>query len=167
MSEAENVGSVPPAHESGTDHTPGRGGRGRGRSPGRGRGGRGHQRKNRGKGGGKTGPTFLGNTDGMKGNVFQCHGENANKQQFTKTVGVLNEHINKTFTFPEDVASVCQSFTVVLPVQPSNLTKKEYEEDMGKLLIWQTRMKTYLKRVDMQESNTRSIYAIVWGQSSP
>jgi hypothetical protein len=33
--------------------------------------------------------TFKGNTDGMKGNVFQCHGEHTDKQQFIKTVGVL------------------------------------------------------------------------------
>jgi hypothetical protein len=46
----------------------------------------------------------------MKGNVFQCHGENIDKQQFLKTVGVLEEHINKTFVYPQDVASVCKSF---------------------------------------------------------
>jgi hypothetical protein len=40
----------------------------------------------------------------MKGNVFQCHGEMNNKQQFLKTVGMLDEHINKKFTYPQDVA---------------------------------------------------------------
>ena len=43
----------------------------------------------------------------MKSNVFQCHGESTDKQQFLKTVGVLEEHVNKSFTYPQDVASVC------------------------------------------------------------
>jgi hypothetical protein len=46
----------------------------------------------------------------MNGNVFQSHGENMDKQQFIRTVGVLGEYINKTFTFPADVASVCKTF---------------------------------------------------------
>jgi hypothetical protein len=73
---------------------------------------------------------FEGNTDGMKGNVFQCHGENTDKQQFLKTEGVLEEHINKTFTYPQDVALVCKSFEIVALVQPTNLTKEEYEGDI-------------------------------------
>jgi hypothetical protein len=78
----------------------------------------------------------------MKGNVFQCHGENTDKQQFLKTVGVLEEHVNKTFTYPQDVASVCKSFKIVALVQPANLSKEDYEGDMGKKMIWETSMKT-------------------------
>ncbi len=70
-------------------------------------------------------PTFLGNTDGMKGNVFQCHGENIDKQQFLRTVGVLGEHVNKTFTYPQDFASVCKSFKIVKMKQVANLLKEE------------------------------------------
>jgi hypothetical protein len=58
---------------------------------------------------------------------------------------------------------VCKSFEIVPLVQPENLTKKEYNEDMGKKRIWETSMKTYMKRMDLLESNTRAIYAIVWG----
>ena len=36
----------------------------------------------------------------MNNNVFQSHGENAD----------LGEHINKTFEYPQDVASMCKSF---------------------------------------------------------
>jgi hypothetical protein len=104
----------------------------------------------------------------MKGNVFQCRGENTNKQQFLKTVGVLEEHINKTFTYPQDVASICKTSTIVPLVQPTNLRKEEYEGDMEKKMIWETLMKTYImNRMDMLESNQRGIYAIVWGQCSP
>ena len=103
----------------------------------------------------------------MKGNVFQCHGESVNRQQFLKTVGVLEEYVNKTFTYSQDVASVCKSFTVDTLTQPSNLSKDDYEKDMGMRMIWETGMKTYMKRLDKQESNLRSIYAVVWGQCSP
>jgi hypothetical protein len=68
----------------------------------------------------------------MKGNVFQVHGENANKQQFLKTIGVLEEHVNKTFEYPQDVISVCKTFEVIALVQPDNLTQAEYDGDMGK-----------------------------------
>ncbi len=85
----------------------------------------------------------------MNGNVFQCHGENTEKQQFMKTVGVLEEHVNKTFTYPQDLASICKSFVITELVQPANLSKEEYEQDMGKKMIWETRMKTYMKRVDL------------------
>jgi hypothetical protein len=103
----------------------------------------------------------------MKGNVFQCHGKSSTKQQFLKTVGVLEEHINKTFDYPQDVASVCKSFEIKPPTMPANLEKSVYEGDMGKRMIWETAMKTYMKRIDKLESNTRAIYAIVWGQCSP
>jgi hypothetical protein len=79
--------------------------------------------------------TFFGNTDGMKGNVFQCHSESTSKQQFLKTVGVLEEHINKTFDYPQDVASVCKSFAVVPLTMPDNLDKATYDTDMGRRMI--------------------------------
>jgi hypothetical protein len=79
---------------------------------------------------------FKGNTSGMKKNVFQCHGEKTDKQQFPKTTGVLEENINKTFAYPQDVASVCKSFEIVSLVQPQNLTKAEYEIDLGLKMMW-------------------------------
>jgi hypothetical protein len=53
-------------------------------------------------------------------------------------VGVLGEHINKTFTYPQDVASICKSFKIMPLVQPPNLSKVDYEEDMGKKMMWET-----------------------------
>ena len=110
------VGHVPgannvPAPAPGRVGGRGRGGRGRGRNGGRGRHAGNRQRDRR-----IPARPFLGNTDGMKGNVFQCHGESLIRQQFLKTVGVLEEHINKTFTYPEDVASVCKKFEIVVPL---------------------------------------------------
>jgi hypothetical protein len=34
----------------------------------------------------------------MNGHVFQCNRENTDKQQFMKTVVVLEEHVNKTYS---------------------------------------------------------------------
>ena len=133
MSESEPPArSVVPATQGsvGTDTVPsnatlsggGRGGRGRGRG---GRSGRGHSQAGRGRGGSltkTTGPVFKGNSDGLKGNVFQCHGEqNSDKQYFLKTVGVLDEYINKTFVYPQDVASLCKTFEITPLFQPPNL----------------------------------------------
>jgi hypothetical protein len=111
--------------------------------------------------------TFFGNTDGMKGNVFQCHGESTSKQQFLKTVGVLEEHINKTFDYPQDIASVCKSFAVVPLTMPDNLDKATYDTDMGRRMIWETSINAYMRRTKKMSSKLCAIYAIVWGQSSP
>ena len=155
---------------SSTSSGAGRGGRGRGRG---GRSGRGRSSQaGRGRGASTNsraaGPVFKGNTDGMKGNVFQCHGEqSSDKQQFMKSIGVLDEYINKTFVYPQDVASVCKTFEVTPLVQPPNLSAEAYKNDMGAKMIWEASMKNYMKRVDLLESNTIAIYAIVWGQCSP
>jgi hypothetical protein len=84
----------------------------------------------------------------MKGNIFQCHGENTNKQQFFKMLCILEKYINKMFTYSQDIATVCKLFEIIPLTQPENLMKKEYEEDTGKKLIWETSMKTYMKRTD-------------------
>jgi hypothetical protein len=76
---------------------------------GRTRGGRGRGRGSAGRNNNRsaavrsrnTSEKFVSNTDGLKGNVFQCHGENTDKQQFLKTVGVLDKHINKFLTTPK------------------------------------------------------------------
>jgi hypothetical protein len=173
MSEAtEQAAAVLPATQTAPviDINPARGqGRGNHRG-GRGRLGRGnHSSRGRGRSGvamTKAACVFKGNTDGMEENVFQCFGESTDKQQFLKTVGVLSEHINKTFQYPQDVASVCKSFKLTTLVQPKDLSEEECKS-MGKKLIWETKIKTYIKRVDEMVSNTRAIYAIVWGQCSP
>jgi hypothetical protein len=99
----------------------------------------------------------------MNNNVFQCHGKSTSKQQCLKTVGVLEEHINKTFDYPKDAASVCKCFEVVPLTVPANLPKAVYDSDMAQQMIWETTIKTYMKCTDQMESNLRGIYAIVWG----
>ena len=107
-------------------------------------------------------------TDGLKGNVFQCHGKhNSDKQQFLKTVGVLDEYINKTFVYPQNMSSVCKTFEITSLIQPPNLPPETHQNDMGAKMIWEASMKNYMKRVNLLESNTIAIYAIVWGQCSP
>jgi hypothetical protein len=64
-----------------------------------------------------------------------------------KTVGVLAEHVNKTFPHPQDVASICKSFTIVSLVQPATPPKEVHAEDMGAKMIWETSMKTRMRDV--------------------
>jgi hypothetical protein len=64
------------------------------------------------------------------------------------------------------MVSVCKSFKIVPLVQPIELSDDDYKK-MGKNMIWEAFMKTYMKTVDFLEGNTRAIYAIVWGQCSP
>jgi hypothetical protein len=52
---------------------------------------------------------------------------------------------------------MCKTFSIVALVQPANLTKEEYTNDMGKKMIWERLMKTYMKRMDMLKSNQRGI----------
>ena len=140
------------------------GGRAGGRNN-RNRGGRGNRdRSNRTSAPNKTG--FKGNTDEMKGNVFECYSEHTDKQQFTRTLGVLGEYINKNITYPQDMASICKDFVLDQILRPANLTEDERKDD-GLKFIWDSRMKTYMKRLDAIESNGRAIYAVIWGQCSP
>jgi hypothetical protein len=93
---------------------------------------------------------------------FQCHGGSTNKQQFLKAAGVLDEHINKPF------ASICRTFEVVKLMQPPDITKEEYDGDMGKQMIWQTYMKLYMKRTDMlMESNMGASTPSFGGNTGP
>ena len=113
-----NPAGTSPQSNNTTPQNSGRGSGGRGRNGGRGRGAR-----NRNQNGNSNGLTtrkqgtqvFKGNTDGINCHVFQCYGETTDRQQFTKTLGVLGEYINKTLTHPQDVASVCKNFKLTPP----------------------------------------------------
>jgi hypothetical protein len=79
----------------------------------------------------------------MNKDVFQTPAENLKKQQFLKSVGVLNEHINKTFEHPKDIASACKSFALTPMPQPANLDAE---------------MKSHMRRGDRMEANLRAIF---------
>ena len=97
--------------------------------------------------------------------MFQCRGENTDKQQFLKTLGVVEEHINKTFTYPQDVAPVCRSFKFAKLEQPANLTKLEFTDGMGKKMMWEMDMKTFMKRRDLLKG-TQGPYTPLFGDSA-
>lgn len=166
----------PPAQEGNREAPPNTSAGGRGAGRGRHCGGRGQNREEDGQGKGNTngraslstGAVFKGNTNNIKNHVFHCHGETTIKQQFSKTLGMTEELINKTFAYPQDVAFLCKTLVTATLVQVvANLTKAEDNGDMGKKIVWELSMKTYLKWINLLDSNKRSIYAIVWGQCSP
>jgi hypothetical protein len=103
----------------------------------------------------------------MNKNVFQTPAENINKQQFLKTVGALNEHINKTFEHPKDVASLCKSFVLTVIPQSPNLSPIVCTTDMGAKMIWETKMKSFMNRKEKMESNLRAIFSALWGAVQP
>ena len=80
----------------------------------------------------------------MNGNVFQCHGEKVDRQQFIKTVKALEEHINKTFEFPQDIAPMCTNYAWPTMSPQPNLSAEEDKTKVEKKMIWETKMKTYL-----------------------
>jgi len=101
----------------------------------------------------------------MNGHVFQCHNEAANASQFLKTIEALSEYINKNLNFPKDLASLCEDHNVPEIKEPKDLTSEE-EQSKTKSLIWETKVKAYVKRCDEQEKNLRAIFLTVWGQCS-
>ena len=135
-------------------------GRGRGRDGSGGRGERCTRRLNN-----RNRVVFKGSIDGMKGNVFQCFGESPDKQQYTKTVEALSGYISTTMDFPKDVASICKKTSLEPVEEPADLSEKEKKSETKKL-IWKTKVQTYVRRVEAQERNCQSIYAVIWGQCS-
>ena len=129
MSETQGAGNSPAPHESGTNgNASGRGGRGRGNGNG--------NRSGRGSGGtGSATKTFLGNTAGMNGHVFQCHAETTTPLQFTKTVSALNDHVKKTLKYAEDVASICSHFRLTTIAPPNELTEEEAKSKVLRLIL--------------------------------
>ena len=155
-----------------TINSPGAGGRGRGGRRGGGRGdGRGGGRGGRDRGGGrathpnrpKTPKIFRGSTDGMQGNVFQGYDESPDKQQFTKTLEALSTYMSTHMDFPKDVASICKRMKRDIIQEPSDLTEEELKSATKKL-IWKTRVQSFVRRIEAQEKNFESIFAIIWGQ---
>lgn len=101
------------------------------------------------------------NTDGIKDNILQCYSESTDKQQFLKRMGALEELVHKVFIYPHNVASVHKFFAITPLIQSPNLSKKECAEDIDEKMIWETLMKTYMKRFNLLKSNTCRIYTIV------
>lgn len=101
----------------------------------------------------------------MNGHVFQCHGESPDKQQYVKTVKALGAYINKNLKYSKDVISICDDGEIHALEIPSDLTTEEKTSETKKM-IWRIEVESYMKRKDLQESNTHAIYSVVWGQCS-
>jgi hypothetical protein len=67
--------------------------------------------------------------------------------------------------FPKDVASICKKGTLEVIPEPVDLSEEEKKSETKKL-IWKTKVQTYVRRVEAQERNCQSIYAVIWGQCS-
>jgi hypothetical protein len=76
-----------------------------------------------------------------------------------KTVGVLEEHINKTFAYPQDVAS--------LLVQPQNLTKAECKRHGQEDGVGNVHENVYENNQSNGRQYQSNLHDRVWGQCSP
>ena len=97
----------------------------------------------------------------MKDNVFQCYSESSSKQQFTKTMEVLEGYIKKNMNFPKDIASLCKKYTLDGILDPKDLTDEEKKSD-AKKLICKTHVQLYVRRTEVQENKCQNIYLVIW-----
>jgi hypothetical protein len=72
-------------------------------------------------------------TKRMKGNVFQCHQETTNTQQFQRNLGVLEELINKTFIFPQIIKILYQCVRLMKQQHWSN---QQQSQQLSTAKIW-------------------------------
>ncbi|KAL7563157.1 hypothetical protein ACA910_014436 [Epithemia clementina (nom. ined.)] len=154
MSETAAVSSSVPSSASGARRG-GQGGRGRGRG---GHGGRG------GATSGCAMTKFSGSTDGMKGHVFQCFNESADKKQFTKTVEALGKYIAKTMKYHGNMAPLMKDLKLPVLKMPPKLPASE--TNWLKVAVWEKTVASYCARVDYLNHNLKAVYAIIWGQCS-
>ena len=101
----------------------------------------------------------------MNGHVFQCHNEVASSSQFHKTVEALEEYVNKTLDYAKGLKSLCKTYEICKMDEPMDLTTEDQKSKLKKL-IWKTKVQTYMKRVDAQESNLQNIFSTIWGPHS-
>jgi hypothetical protein len=101
----------------------------------------------------------------MNGHVFQCHGETTDKQQYTKTVEALGEYISKELKHAKDVSSLYKTGKIQVLKEPVDLTDEEKKSDT-KRMIWTIQVASYVKRIEVRESNRQTIYTVIWGQCS-
>ncbi len=102
----------------------------------------------------------------MNGHVFQCHDETTKTLQFTKTVRELNDHVNKTLKFCQDVASIFTRFELTPLTPPDDLTEEEAKSPVKRMLR-EAEVNLLEKRRHIVASNIRAIYDVAWGQCSP
>ena len=101
----------------------------------------------------------------MQGNVFQGYDESPDKQQFTKTLEALSTYISTHMDFPKDVASICKKMKRDIIQETCDLTEEELKSATKKM-IWKTIVHSCVRRIEAQEKNFESIFAIIWGQCS-
>ena len=70
------------------------------------------------------------------------------------------EYINKTLNYPKDLAQLCKDYKVPIIAQPTDLTDEEQKSETS-VLIWETKVKAFVKRLDAEEKNLRAIFSTI------
>ena len=61
---------------------------------------------------------------------------------------------------PKDVAPICKKLELDKIEEPGDLTTTKKESDTKKL-IWKTKVQKYVRRIEAQETNYQSIFAVI------
>ena len=79
-------------------------------------------------------------------------------------IEALERYCNKTLRFPGDIMSLYQDLT--LPVLVDLDIPPTEANNPAKLLVWQEKKKSFLKKEQVLEDNLRDIFSVIWGQCS-
>ena len=112
-----------------------------------------------------TEPEFKGTITDMNGHTFQCHGESTTASQFSRTCDELQRYCLKTYRYGDDVAFI------VRHSKEYNMNKNKpspapSNADAIDLRIVDKEVDEYVKRKATYIQNKKSLYMVIWAQSS-
>ncbi|KAI2508903.1 Reverse transcriptase (RNA-dependent DNA polymerase) [Fragilaria crotonensis] len=101
----------------------------------------------------------------MNGNVFQCYEEQADRQQYAKTLEALDAYVKKKLsTYSADLAplfaTTMRTPTIDLPVDLAPGAGDTMK------MIFAEEVKEYVKQTRVLTSNIATVFAVIWGQCS-
>ena len=105
---------------------------------------------------------FTGSTPEMNNRVFQTMAENGDRKQFNRTVEELEMLVLKQYG-----VEAADMLPIVRDLREPTLPKpEEIASDASKLKlgIWEKEVDCYVERKEALTANTKSLYAVVYGQ---
>ena len=101
----------------------------------------------------------------MHGNIFVCHGETTNPTQYSETIEQLSRHASNTYKCGEDIQGLIRNLEPTIVFRPERL--KVGDANSTNMHIWEKHVGIYVKTLNLNESNTKHVYSVVWNQWSP
>jgi hypothetical protein len=110
--------------------------------------------------------TFKGDTEELNGNVFECYEEQNDRRQYAKSLQALEAYSRKSMDGAADLSSLFED-TPTKPtlVEPENLSVTDSASEVKKL-IFKEKVRRFVQRIDLMDSNVATLYSVIWGQCS-